>query len=95
MPENYKSALDFYQYDLKKYLEWYMEINNGVKSNLNELNFTWDRKLELDEKLKAFTPKRRNLIEEYEKSRDYQVEKHEKIGCWSRIRKILHNKANN
>jgi hypothetical protein len=48
LPENYKSALDFYQYGIKEYLEWYMKINNGVTVNLQGVKYDWSRKLELD-----------------------------------------------
>ena len=58
LPENYKSALDFYQFDLKDYLEWYMKTNNGLSIKLDNNNYNWDRKMKLDEKLKGFNPKK-------------------------------------
>ena len=89
MPENYKHALDFYQYDLKNYLEWYMEINNGLTIELVELKFDWSRKDELDNKLKTFNPYRRNLIEEYEKVNHQHDKINENQSFWSRIKKTL------
>jgi len=65
LPENYKSALDFYRFELKDYLEWYMKTNNGLSIKLDDINYNWGRKMKLDEKLKNFTPKRRDLINEY------------------------------
>jgi hypothetical protein len=65
LPENYKSALDFYQFGLKNYLEWYMKTNNGLSFTLHENNYNWDRKLKLDEKRKTFSPQKRDLVAEY------------------------------
>lgn len=70
LPQNYKSALDFYQFELKNYLEWYMEFNNGSSITLPELDYKWDTKIDLDEKLKDFKPKTKNLINEYENSQN-------------------------
>jgi hypothetical protein len=67
VPENYKSALEFYQFDIRKYLEWYMEFNNGIAVKIDEIVFDWNKKKELDEKLKTFNPQVKNLIEEYNK----------------------------
>jgi len=68
LPQNYKSALDFYQFDIKKYLEWYMEFNNGVAIKLDEIDYNWNKKLELDKQIKTFNPKTRSLIDEYNKN---------------------------
>ncbi len=65
LPENYKSALDFYQFDIKNYLEWYMKLNNGLSIKLDDIDYNWDKKMELDEKLKTFNPKIKDLIKEY------------------------------
>lgn len=51
LPVNYKAALDFYQYGLKNYLEWYSKINNGQTVQIQNLEYNWDKKLELDKKL--------------------------------------------
>lgn len=70
LPENYKAALDFYQNDIKNYLEWYMEYNNGSYIQLDEFEYDWSRKDKLDADLKVFNPKPRDLIAEYKKSQD-------------------------
>ncbi|MEH0154112.1 hypothetical protein V6R21_08170 [Limibacter armeniacum] len=72
MPENYKSALDFYQTELKNYLEWYMVTNNKSAAKLNELDFNWSEKVELDKKLKNFNPQTRDLVRELPKSNQNQ-----------------------
>jgi hypothetical protein len=51
IPENYKSWLDFYQNDMKNYLEWYSFKLSGQQAALAELNVDWKRKEELDKVL--------------------------------------------
>ena len=52
VPENYKSWLDFYQFGLKNYLEWYVYQLESRKVNLPSLNYDWTIKDELDSYLK-------------------------------------------
>ncbi len=102
LPQNYKSALDFYQYDIKNYLEWYTTFNNGISIELKKVDYNWDKKIELDELLKTFNPERRDLLEEYKKSKDYSIhnqgnEKAENNSSWKRIKSWIKGKtkANN
>lgn len=49
IPENYKYWLDFYQFEMKDYLEWYIFKLHGQKIILPTLDFDWARKQEFDE----------------------------------------------
>lgn len=46
--QNYKNWLDFYQHEMKGYLEWYIYKIEKEKVKLPELNYDWKRKQELD-----------------------------------------------
>lgn len=97
LPENYKAALDFYQYGIKNYLEWYMKFNNGESIELRKVEYNWDKKTELDKTLKSFNPERRNLFDEYKKSKDYSTdnqedERVENKSPWERIRNWIARK---
>jgi hypothetical protein len=48
IPENYKSWLDFYQFHLKNYLEWYVYKIQNKKLNLTLLKYDWTKRKELD-----------------------------------------------
>jgi len=48
MPENYKYWLDFYQFSMKEYLEWYIYKLHALTVNLPAFSFDWTRRLELD-----------------------------------------------
>ena len=48
IPENYKYWLDFYQFEMKGYLEWYIFKIHGEIIVLPTLDFDWTRKQELD-----------------------------------------------
>jgi len=48
IPENYKCWLDFYQFKMKEYLEWYILRISGQAVMLPALNFDWTRREELD-----------------------------------------------
>ena len=47
-PENYKFWLDFYRYDIKQYLEWYIYKIENTVIELPELRFDWCLKEKLD-----------------------------------------------
>lgn len=49
VPEYYKYWLDFYQYGMKGYLEWYILRITGEICKLSDLDFDWTKKLELDQ----------------------------------------------
>ena len=49
IPENYKFWLDFYQYGMKEYLEWYLSKIHNQTIHLPKLSFDWTRRNELDE----------------------------------------------
>lgn len=49
IPENYKNWLDFYQFGMKFYLEWYIEKIGGCRLELLPLKFDWTRRTPLDE----------------------------------------------
>lgn len=51
IPDNYKNWLDFYQNEMKEYLEWYIFKLTNQNIILTELNFDWSKKKHLDEKL--------------------------------------------
>lgn len=91
LPKNYKSALDFYQNELKEYLEWYMEYNNGSSVELDILDYDWTNKKKLDEELKKFNPVKRDLIKEHnqnqEKSKSVKINK--KINFWNKFKKRI------
>jgi hypothetical protein len=70
LPKNYKAALDFYQYEIKNYLEWYMKLNNGKTIELRKVEYNWSKKIKLDNMHKTFNPKRLDLFEEYKKSKE-------------------------
>lgn len=89
MPQNYKSALDFYQTELKNYLEWYLVTNNESVVKLNELDYDWSEKIELDEKLKTFNPQTRDLVREYQHSNPNQSTLNKKRGFWDRVKEII------
>ena len=48
IPENYKYWLDFYQFKMKRYLEWYILKNQGQVIILQTLDFNWTQSEELD-----------------------------------------------
>ncbi|SFM85365.1 hypothetical protein SAMN05428949_1048 [Chitinophaga sp. YR627] len=51
IPENYKYWLDYYQYDMKNYLEWYLFKLHAKAYMLPSLEFDWSRKEALDKVL--------------------------------------------
>ena len=48
VPKNYKLWLDFYRYEMKKYLEWYILKLDNTVVELPELTFDWCLKEKLD-----------------------------------------------
>jgi hypothetical protein len=48
IPENYKYWLDFYQFNMKTYLEWYIFKIHGQKLILPLLDFDWSKRKVLD-----------------------------------------------
>jgi len=48
MPENYKYWLDFYQFSMKEYLEWYIYKLHKLTIELPALSFDWTKRIELD-----------------------------------------------
>jgi hypothetical protein len=49
IPENYKAWLDFYQHNMKDYLEWYIYKLEGKIIRLPELNYDWTSRICLDQ----------------------------------------------
>ncbi len=49
IPENYKYWLDFYQFGMRDYLEWYIYKMSKSSVELPELKFNWTKRDELDE----------------------------------------------
>ncbi|SHN20853.1 hypothetical protein SAMN05216524_106429 [Mucilaginibacter sp. OK098] len=58
MPENYKTWLDFYQFGLKQYLEWYIQKLQNLQISLPIFKYDWKYKLELDKLYKLNFPKK-------------------------------------
>lgn len=50
---NYRNWLDFYQFGMKEYLEWYITKINSQVVNIPSLNFDWAKKDEYDLLLKS------------------------------------------
>lgn len=53
IPENYKYWLDFYQFGMKGYLEWYIYTIHQQKTTLPTLDFNWAKKEGLDNFFKS------------------------------------------
>ncbi len=53
IPENYKFWLDFYQYGMKEYLEWYIRKIHNQTIHLPQLSFDWTMRNEFDELYKT------------------------------------------
>lgn len=58
IPENYKYWLDFYQQDMKHYLEWYIYKLHSQHVVLPTFSFAWSQKESLD---KVFISKRSTI----------------------------------
>jgi len=48
IPENYKYWLDYYQFSMKEYLEWYIYKIHGLTIDLPTLSFDWTNRNEFD-----------------------------------------------
>lgn len=48
VPENYKYWLDFYQFHMRAYLEWYLYKIHGCAIDLPVFNFDWSKRKQLD-----------------------------------------------
>ncbi len=53
IPQNYLDWLDFYRFEMKNYLEWYIEFLEEIKIELPILNFDWSKKEEIEKKFKS------------------------------------------
>lgn len=49
VPDNYKYWLDFYQFGMKEYLEWYITIISNQRISLTALEFDWTKRLPFDQ----------------------------------------------
>lgn len=50
--KNYRNWLDFYQFGMKEYLEWYITRISNQPVSLPSLNFDWTKKEEFDQLFK-------------------------------------------
>ncbi len=56
VPENYKYWLEFYQHDMKRYLEWYASKLHGQSIMLPPFSFDWSKKEDLDKEFISKQP---------------------------------------
>ncbi|KXX66739.1 hypothetical protein [Flammeovirga sp. SJP92] len=91
VPENYKSALDFYRHGLKEFLEWYMEYNNGSTVELDTLVHDWTYKEKLDKKLREFIPVKRDLLKEYNENQkeSKQIKIKNRPNFWEKLKSVF------